>query len=178
MKAYFSKPRYYFSKGPYLIAGSSFGANAVVEMARQLANQDEKLAFVGLIDGWAKYPKEANDNREWFSQNLINQLKSLDKQFSREDLPELLLDLHWHRQQLLVKHILPNISDIKLTLFKAKQTMGVIKPLESVYNNWDYHCKSVPTVYLVSGDHFTMHFPPHHKSLAKAFKQALAEIDF
>ncbi|WP_218813602.1 non-ribosomal peptide synthetase [Rickettsiella endosymbiont of Dermanyssus gallinae] len=168
----------YQPKGPYLIAGSSFGANAVIEMARQLADKGEKIAFVGLIDGWAKYPKEANDNREWFSQNLINQLKSLDKQFSRENLPELLLDLHWHRQQLLVKHTLPNMSDIELTLFKAKQTMEVIKPLESVYNNWDYHCKSVPTVHLVSGDHFTMHFPPHHKSLAKALKQALAEIDF
>ncbi len=167
----------YQPKGPYLLAGSSFGANATIEIARQLVNQGEQPMFVGLIDGWAKYPKEANDNREWFCQNLINQLKTLDQYFSRADIPELLLDLHWHRQQLLVKHILPDMSDMQLTLFKAKQTMDVLKPLESPYNNWDIYCKSTPIVYPVSGDHFTMHFPPNHESLAQAFKQCLEKIN-
>jgi amino acid adenylation domain-containing protein len=166
----------YQPKGPYLIAGSSFGANAAVEMARQLADQGDKLAFVGLIDGWAKYPKEANENREWFCQNLINQLKTLDQHFSKADIPELLLDLHWHRQQLLVKHILPTMSDLQLTLFKAQQTMEVLKPLESACNNWDSYCQTLPTVYSVPGDHFTMHFSPHHESLAAAFRACLAKV--
>lgn len=163
----------YQSSGPYYIAGSSFGANAAVEIARQLQAQNEVVAFIGLIDGWANYPNEANKNRQWFENNLKKQLQEMRTLLPNENLTNLLFDINWHRQQLVVQHHLPDHLNLKLTLFKAEETMEVLKSIESPYNHWEDYCLTPPTTYIVPGDHFTMHFEPNIGKLAKIFDDCL-----
>jgi len=45
-------------RGPYLLAGLSFGGMLALEMARQLRDQGESVPFLGLFDTWAPgYPR-------------------------------------------------------------------------------------------------------------------------
>jgi thioesterase domain-containing protein len=50
---YVSEIRQVQPKGPYFLAGHSFGGRAVYEMAQQLMRQGEDVAFLGLIDTYA-----------------------------------------------------------------------------------------------------------------------------
>lgn len=167
----------YQAKGPYFIAGSSFGANAAVEMARQLTDQGESLAFIGLIDGIAKYPDEVIKNRDVFDKNLKSQIPYLHDQLPDIVIPDLLLELHWHRQQIMAEHKIPNLTDLKLTLFKAMEIMDILKPTASDFNLWDCYHPELLDVYKVSGDHLTMHFEPHVQNLAKALKECLNKAE-
>ena len=50
---YISEIRQVQRKGPYFLAGHSFGGRAAYEMAQQLTRQGEDVAFLGLIDTYA-----------------------------------------------------------------------------------------------------------------------------
>ena len=43
-------------KGPYRLAGWSFGGNLVYEIAQNLIRKGEKIAFIGMIDTWLNPP--------------------------------------------------------------------------------------------------------------------------
>src|SRR5262249_57381994 len=43
-------------EGPYLLAGSSMGGVIAYEMAQQLVEEGEEVAFLGLIDSWLLDP--------------------------------------------------------------------------------------------------------------------------
>lgn len=163
----------YQPEGPYFIGGSSFGANAAVEMARQLTDQGDTVAFIGLIDGIAKYPDEVIKNRGVFDKNLKSQIPYLHEQLGDVEIPDLLLELHWHRQQIMAEHLIPKLTDLKLTLFKAMEIMDVLKSTESDFNRWDHYHPQLLEVYKVPGDHLTMHFKPHVQELAKILKECL-----
>ena len=49
-KLYISEIRSVQSRGPYSLIGACFGATVAYEMARQLLDQGEKVAFLGLLD--------------------------------------------------------------------------------------------------------------------------------
>lgn len=163
----------YQPTGPYLIGGSSFGANVAVEMARQLTDQGDKVAFIGLIDGIAKYPPEVINNRDSFDSHLTSQVPYLHDQLPDADIPDLFLDLHWHRQQIMDQHRIPDLTDLKLTLFKAMEIMPVLKSINSDGNLWEKYHPKVLEIYKVPGDHLTMHFEPHIHKLAKIFNTCL-----
>ena len=167
----------YQRNGPYYIAGSSFGANASVEMARQLIDRNDQVSFTGLMDGWAKYPEKANNDRKWFENNLKIQMKEMNVLLPEFSTTEIFLDLHWHRQQLLAQYDLQEKLKMDITLFKAQDTMEVLKPLDSPHNNWERYCSVIPKTYIVPGNHFTMHFEPHVDKLAKVFDICLKDSD-
>jgi len=161
--------------GPYLIAGSSFGANVAIAIAQKLIKNNEIVKFVGLIDGWVGYPDKVNKDKEWFNNNLQTQLQSLEHLLPEYANAKLLLDIHWHRQQLLAEHTINEQIEFKLTLFKAIETMDVLKSIDSPYNNWETVCKLQPKKYMVPGDHFTIHFEPNVKELAYNIDECLLE---
>lgn len=167
----------YQNVGPYFIAGSSFGANTSVEIARQLILQGESVNFVGLFDGWLRYPEKANNDKEWFGNNLKKQLQQLQGLLPRFEIPKLLLDIHWHRQQLLVQYEAPKNLDVNMVLFKAAETMKVFEQIESKYNNWELCCRVPPETHTVPGDHFTMHFEPHVDKFAEILDTCLKKIE-
>ena len=174
---YIQAMKRYQAVGPYCIAGSSFGANVAVEMARQLTDQGDSLAFIGLIDGIAKYPEDVIKNRDSFNNRLQSQIPYLQGELPGIDIPEVFLELHWHRQQIMDQHCIPDLSDLDLTLFKAIEIMDALKPMASDFNLWDrYYPKSL-TVHEVTGDHLTLHFKPHVQAFAKILKKCLLEVE-
>ena len=64
---------------------------------------------------------------------------------------------------------------MNIVLFKAQDTMEVLKPLESPYNNWEQYCCVPPKTYIVPGDHFTMHFEPNVEKLAELLSACLKD---
>lgn len=167
----------YQPTGPYFIGGSSFGANVAVEMARQLIDQGDKVAFVGLIDGIAKYPEEVTKDRDSFDKVLRSQIPYLHTQLPGVNIPDLFLELHWHRQQIMAQHTIPKLTDLKLTLFKATEILDILKAINSETNLWDQYNPKSLEVYKVPGNHLTMHFEPHIDILAKMLRKRLIDIN-
>ena len=109
-------------QGPYLLAGWSFGATVAFEMARQLLDNNEKVDFLGLLDGWAFYPDELQ-SEEKFKQLMYKQCEDLYQQFHLNQLkdPDLWVNRQWQRSDLLWHYQLKPLN-APLTLFKAKDT--------------------------------------------------------
>ena len=84
--------------GPYLLAGSSAGANISVEMSYQLQEKGEKVLFIGLLDGWAFYP-ESLQNQEFFETIMRKQYHDMENIFIAQSIgkAEKLLKLQWAR---------------------------------------------------------------------------------
>lgn len=156
------------AKGPYYLLGASYGANMAEELAKQLTQLGDAVAFTGLIDGWAHYPAKAVKNKEWFYANLTRQHKMVAEMTGKDNkaLSKSLLAINWHRQQLLAKHKL-NYSENKITLFKAEELTPVLKSIDSEFNYWDMYYSSGINLHRVPGDHETMLMPPNVKYLAE-----------
>jgi amino acid adenylation domain-containing protein/non-ribosomal peptide synthase protein (TIGR01720 family) len=150
--------------GPYYIGGASYGATVAFEMAQQLSAKGEKINFIGLFDGWAVYPDEIN-SQAFMQENMWRQygeMKKLDKK-SRYLLAPY-VNLHWHRANIFVKYKLQPI-DQTLILFKAKEIMPVLKPIDVPDNHWKKYTNSLVT-YSVPGSHETMFYMDNVKKLA------------
>ncbi len=62
--------------GPYILAGYSFGAHLAIEIATQLKAKNEAIDFLGLIDGWAKFPAGYSLHKRFQNQEHLLQSKS------------------------------------------------------------------------------------------------------
>ncbi len=157
-------------RGPYLLAGASFGATLAVEIAKQLQEQGQSIKFIGLLDGWAIYPEKL-DNMNFFEQLMReqNQLMGIDDN-------NFLLKLQWHRKQLLLKYHLPILPN-KLTLFRANELWPIFQPIDSPTNGWDQYSTCPVEVHEIPGNHITIMWEPHVQVLAKAMLKSLAELE-
>lgn len=174
---YISAIKRYQSTGPYFMAGSSFGANVAVEMARLLIDRGKKVAFVGLLDGFARYPAEIAKNRTAFDNILKSQLPYLHKEMPDVDIPKFLFDLHWHRQLMLDQQTIPDLSDLNLTLFKAVDILAELKSVDSDTNLWGEHNPKSLIIHKIPGNHLTMHFKPNVLKLAELLSSSLIEAE-
>jgi len=162
-------------QGPYLLAGSSAGGNLSVEMAYQLKNKGESVAFIGLLDAWAYYP-ESLLNQEYFESLMRRQYHNLHREFMAKGIQhaEQFLELQFKRIQMSHRYQPPSI-DFPLTLFKAADTLPLFKSIESPANRWeDYTAKNIVT-YRVPGDHETMFQDPQVVTLVHYLNQCLCE---
>ncbi len=153
---------------PYYIAGASFGSTLAIEIARQFNESGCAVKFIGLLDGWAYYPR-LTTNQKQFLQLMEAQNKKL--RVENHDLigpvdDKFLESLQLHRQQLLMHYTLPVLED-SLTLFKASQLTHAFH-YHAAANWWDA-CSTQPiVVHQVPGDHETMFYEPNVASLCHA----------
>lgn len=155
-----------YSGAEYSLGGASFGATVAFEMARQLLDQNKKVSFLGLFDGWAEYPKQIM-NEDSFK--LLNNHEDTE---SNEMLNERLMELERYRKLLIVKYKIPPIN-AKVTLFKAKELWPLFAEVDDHVNGWSAHVKGKIDTYKIPGNHETMFFDPHVENLAGKLKKLL-----
>lgn len=167
-------------EGPYIIGGASYGGNVSIEIARQLHDKGIKEVYILSFDAWALYPAMANNNRDWFENNIKRQAADLRQMLPSEiALPELLLDLTWQRQQLIVQYEVQK-RPYNLALFKASTLTPVLEPIQEEFNHWRDFCEFSINKYDVPGDHESMLNEPNAPVLYRAIldylnKYALVE---
>ena len=142
--------------GPYLIAGSSFGATVAFEIARQLEEQGESADFVGLLDGWAFYPEVTRDQKK-FKKLMRSQCEELYQRFQINQLEnaDRWVNLQWQRSALLWAYTLQPLN-APLTLFKAEELNYAIEWEERDDNYWSNYSNKQLTIIPVPGNHTTI----------------------
>ncbi len=171
---YIAKLKTIQKKGPYYLGGASLGATLAMEMACQLQDAGDHVAFIGLLDGWAYYPKTVS-TRSFMKQNMWRQYEDMYKQLSISDNDLTpFIDLHWQRSHLLDNYQVKE-NDFPVTLFKAETTIDVLKPIESSSNQWDNYCSSL-NIINVLGDHETMFYSPQVESLGQIMTEVLDQL--
>ena len=166
-----------YPHGPYLLSGASSGGVICIEMAKQLLASGSEVLFIGLFDSWVPHPDKLRQ-KELFEIAMRRQYNQMQQNFMDIgiDKSELIFKLQWKRLQMLDKY---NISKIplKLTLFKAQQTIPVYQPYESPLNQWENYSTMQIILRSVPGDHETMFQTPHVKILAHELRGCLENIE-
>ena len=149
--------------GPYLIGGYSFGANIAVEIAKQLEDAKEEIAFLGLIDGWAILHEIKEHQNMRVDQNLA--------------ILEFCLDPDMRRFLLaLIKEYTTPLIKSKITLFKALEFAKDIIFKNDSCNFWQNYASCTVDVHLVSGNHYNMFEGENFKSLGCKLERTLSLI--
>ena len=156
------------NKGPYLLAGSSFGATLAVEIANQLHSIGEQVPFIGLFDGWAMYSNKLNDRR-FFHDFMRKKLEGIESEFA-----QALLNMQYSREKLLFHYKIPKLSE-QLTLFKAQELWPIFRNIDKKLkaNGWSEYTYQPVDLYPVPGDHESMFFEPQVKILANQLNLCL-----
>lgn len=160
-------------QGPYLLGGSSAGGNISVEMACQLKNKGESVAFVGLLDAWVIYP-ESLQNQEFFESLMRRQYHSLYHGFMAKGIQhaEQFIQLQFKRSRMSHRYQ-PTSIDFPLTLFKAADTLPLFKNTESPTNHWENYTTQTIDTYVVPRDHETMFQDPQVATLVHYLNRCL-----
>jgi amino acid adenylation domain-containing protein len=161
--------------GPYLLGGASFGATVAVEIARQLLEVDQKIAFIALLDGWSSYYALASDQNR-FESLMRKQNQKIFNHSLHTDIinSEFLLKLQWHREKILTHYQMPYLNT-KFTLFKAQELWDIFDK-DPPFNGWENYSSFPIERHIVPGNHETMFYEPHVQSLAKKLNQCLESL--
>ncbi|WP_133127062.1 amino acid adenylation domain-containing protein [Legionella nagasakiensis] len=160
------------STGPYLLGGASFGSTVAVEMAKQLQQQGETVTAILSLDGWAFYPSLQND--EVYFQNIMKEQNTrLLKNYIQHRIAnaQFLLELQWHREQMLTQYKLPMIQT-KFILFKAKELTEIFQYAADL-NWWDNYSTKPIDLHIVPGNHESIFSEPNIQVLAAKMNRAL-----
>lgn len=163
--------------GPYLLGGASSGGNLCVEVAKQLQKNGDKVIFIGLFDAWVPYP-DLLLKQEFFEANMRRQYNAMHEKFYSKGImqAEALLNLQWHRLNMYKQHVISS-TDLKLTLFKAAQTIPIYQTIEDKYNHWEHYCTSSIERYVIPGDHESIFQEPNIAILGKKLNECLNQTE-
>ena len=188
---YVSQIRRIQPKGPYFLAGHSFGGRVCVEMAQQLVRAGENVSFLGLIDTGLRDP--GVEGRPWISEavHLSRRVRAVD---GFQDLlhrgltfvGHALLDL-WIRQGRSIPYRyrsayyqwLCKRADLKHV---SKPYPGHVIIFRSAFGadssewhraRWAPLARGGLTVLEVPAGHLDIVLPPHSKLLAEHFDACL-----
>lgn len=151
-------------KGPYQLTGYSFGVQLAIAISHILVNQGDEIKFLGLIDGWAKFPDYCL-NEQWFRKRMA----SLEEKIETATIK---VELSWHRMQFLLNTPLEPLP-VKATLFKSTEDQGFSLNDMDEYNHWLPWAAHGIERYLIPGDHDTMLAEPFVQELAKVLQDKL-----
>jgi amino acid adenylation domain-containing protein len=185
-------------QGPYFIMGYSFGGIVAFDLARQLTEQGEKVAFLGLLDIRCPIIKElATPFGEW----LNVQLDRIRTMTLKQQFHYLMEKLFYPKSQVYRDEIVATLSDLDIftpelvkvldcnvqaakeyqpTVFAGKATL-----FWSEYQNW--YIKKHPTLgwgevvadgldtQRIPGNHTTLMQEPHVQVLARKLRLSIEE---
>lgn len=162
-------------QGPYLLGGASFGSTVAIEMAKQLQDQGESIEAILSLDGWAYYPV-LQHNASYFKQMMQEQNNRLLKNYMDHHLDgaKFLLELQWHREQMLTQYKLPKIS-APFILFKA-QEKNAFFPFDADLNWWEDYVLQPIQLHHVPGDHESMFAKDNSQILAAKINTVLNNL--
>ena len=163
------------SHGPYYVAGASFGATVALEVAHQLESAGDKVAFIGLFDGWKHYDNSIDQAFiEHSAQSNLEQYSSLFGHDTAGLNSSWHTTLQLHRSSLLADHAVAYTQCIP-TLYKAETLVAPFDSFDNPYNHWQSIYGQTIPVFLIPGTHYSMFTPPHVEQLAKHLNQSLQE---
>ncbi|MFT4059534.1 MAG: amino acid adenylation domain-containing protein [Legionella sp.] len=162
------------SHGPYFIGGASFGATVAVEIAHQLHHRGDEVAAILSLDGWAEYPALQSSEGS-FKEMMNEQNTRLLEHYQKNNFhnASFLLEMQWHREQLLMRYKIPQIK-APFILFKATHLSPLFQ-YDAPLNWWDGHTERPIECHLVSGDHESMFYDQHGKVLAELMSASLKD---
>ncbi|HAT9729820.1 TPA: amino acid adenylation domain-containing protein [Legionella pneumophila subsp. pneumophila] len=162
--------------GPYILGGASFGCTVAIEMAKQLEEKGETVISIISLDGWAFYPSLQN-NELYFQEVMKEQNSRILKKYIENNVSnsEFLLELQWHRENMLTQYKMPIIKP-KFILFKAKKLTEMFQYNASL-NWWENYTSQPIELHLTPGDHESMFYEPNIKILATKLNDSLNEQD-
>jgi acetoacetyl-CoA synthetase len=190
-------------KGPYFLAGYSFGGIAALEMAQQLGLAGERVAFVGLIDtiydgqyqiagesAGARVERHLRHMRGlrapfYVAERLVKTLGYFAR-VMQETIGELPNELRCRLgKPIPYSKRAPFYRQIFLRAghrYRPRSYAGMLT-MFSAKGRAEWHRKRWSSialgglnVYEVPADHFDMVWPPHSRLLAEAFDTALASL--
>lgn len=132
-------------KGPYFLAGYSFGGTVMYEIANLLKNKGESVNLLALIESWCVF-SDSHSIATHFKQSLKNQYADLDTK---------LIDMAWSRMELLLRHS-PSKMSQNIILFKATEILNEYKLVNQKYNGWDRFNSAQINVKLIESNHDTI----------------------
>jgi acyl transferase domain-containing protein/thioesterase domain-containing protein/acyl carrier protein len=166
------------AKGPYYLCGASFGANLVIEIAHQLLQENEHIAFAGLIDGWPIYSEK--QRAPDYLQTLIarhqedQQSNLLPQEVNNKTYWEEMLK---HRTSLMLAYQVKKLP-VKLTLYKSSKILLEYEEINRYDNHWQEYSYLPIEVTLVPGDHHSMLEAPQATILAQFIQRSLDELEY
>lgn len=163
--------------GPYYLGGHSFGGMVAAEMAYQLLEAGEKIAFLGMLDTWLLSTSQP-EIRERLKEKMVYQHEMTKQKINQENLDsrDALIELNFHRLQNLGFNYEPKMLECRITLFKAKNNMKDFFEIDDWANHWESFSAYPIDVILVSGDHETMLKEPYVIALAATLKHSLKQV--
>ncbi len=164
-------------RGPYYLAGFSSGGFIAAEIAHRLVEEGDVVAFLGLVDSWAKIPKELT-HRPNFEAMLKPYYDDFKKDTFRRVYPNLRTwsDLSWERFNM-IRHHIPHQCPCEIILFKAESILKMHQDIDDAKNGWGKYATHGITVFPIPCDHLQILYQPHVKKLAKLFSYSLSNAD-
>ncbi|MBA2651067.1 MAG: amino acid adenylation domain-containing protein [Tatlockia sp.] len=158
-------------KGPYYLCGASFGATVAIEIAHQLLELNEKIHFLGFIDGWASFSNAQLDVDYIETLNIHHQENPDETILQGLENPKLWKTMLQHRLNLMSSYSIKKV-DIPLSLFKAQEILSEYKEIDVEDNYWSSYSPSI-NCHLVPGDHNSMLKKPNVGILAEQMQKHL-----
>ena len=161
-------------KGPYNLAGWSFGGVLAFEMARLLHERGQRVAFLGLIDAilqsrrsTGELGREATDLKASFMRDLA---KVGDATLS-EDSNEFrdLFKLYEANARALMEYE-PGAFSGKVNLFMADEDDRLRKDSISI---WEERCQGRTELRWLTGDHYSVMDDAHSARLAELIRHSM-----
>jgi amino acid adenylation domain-containing protein len=168
--------------GPYIIAGWSLGGLIAFEMARQLENAGESVAFLGLIDTRAPLGRIAS----FFQSMALRRGVKTDALFNREfHVLAKTLDpqaverirslLHKHVSALASYSPKSGVAAKRVLLFRAADAEPGFRSRRDAAA-WQALSQAPIETHVISSDHYSILEAPHVAFLAGPFARALADL--
>lgn len=150
------------AKGPYNLAGYSFGGMVAVEIAHQLIELNHSIGFIGLFDTWPVSITEPTV-RESLKKRILEQYESTKNALLNQNISEnkSWIDLNYHRMQNLGFSYIPPKIRAKISLFKAQELFGEFEIISEETNYWSSFSEFPVDIYPVPGNHDTMLLTPN-----------------
>lgn len=178
-------------EGPYFLAGYSMGGHLAYEIARQMTKEGDEVAFVGVID------TAAETRRAPLWKRLLYRVEML-RLDPRRNVPRFALEAvnrpkNWaeRRVRRIIKATAPQriydsfvaFADARrgfklepydgpVTLFRGRDGIRRVRVDDDL--GWSKLCRGRLDIMDVDGDHETLLAQPHVRSVADAFRRALA----
>lgn len=179
---YIESIKYYQPKGPYKLAGHSFGGTVAIEIAQQLLEMKEEVQLVTLFDTWARATnkdkihhqvKESlikryeNNKRSEYSAKLFRAGPILDLSFW--------IKLGADRMNLALNYQVSSNLTFPITLFKAEESADKeMGEQDSLTNYWDQYSTLLKT-HTVPGNHESMLEHPYVNHIISLFDNYLTD---
>lgn len=189
-------------EAPYYLCGWSMGGVIAFEMARQLEEQGDAVAFLGLIDSYLPLVAEDLDERALLTQFINDLVGGADTTFvqSYADMPDVSpeVQMEYLLQEVQRANILPRGVDLAyirrlFSTFKKNRTAFSQYPIQSyggcvslfqastfsqgeqveITHGWNRYVAHIETTHTLPGDHYSILRDPHVGLLAQHIQRSL-----